>query len=139
MPVKGHSTQLHFGDADTYADSETWTQISGITEITPVNVEAEDVDVSSMDSPEQYDEFDPGWASASDVEATLHYEKEKQEDVLALFRVPKGYKTTFSDGSHWGFSGYLKAVGNEVERKGIVSLKVKFKISGKPVFVKAGA
>lgn len=129
--------RITLGDADTYADTETWTKLAAVVELTPPVADAESVDVSHMESEEQYEEKDPGWASVSDVEATIQHEKAKNETVLGLFRQVKGWKVVFSDGSHWGFTGFLASVGNEVERKGIVTIKVKITISGKPTFVKA--
>src|SRR5688500_4393426 len=137
MSTKGHSTKLEFGDAATVAGSTTWTPVAKITEITPPNVEAEDIDVSHMESPDQVNEYDPGWAEGGEVEATIQYEKAANETVYNLFRVPKGYRIVFVDGSKWNFDGYMKAFGNEVERKGIVTAKITIKLSGKPEFVKA--
>jgi len=138
MATKGHSTKLEFGDAATVAGSTTWTPLAKITEITPPNsIEAEDIDVSHMESADQFNEYDPGWAEGGEVECTIQYDKEQNEDVYALFRVPKGFRAVFVDGSKWNFNGYIKAFGNEVERKGIVTAKITIKISGKPEFVKA--
>ena len=139
MAVKGHSASLHYGNGADYSASTSFTKLAGVTELTPPTVDAEKIDVSNMDSPQNYMENDAGEASVSDVECTLQYEKERNEDVLELFRVPKGFKVVFSDGSHWGFSGFISSVGNETERKGIVSLKIKITVSGKPIFVKATA
>jgi len=139
MATKGHSTKLEFGDAATVAGSTTWTPVAKITEITPPNaIEAEDIDTSHMESPDQFNEYEPGWAEGGEVELTIQYDKEQNEDVYALFRVPKAYRITFVDGSKWHLNNsYVKAFGNEVERKGIVTAKITIKISGKPEFVKA--
>jgi len=139
MAIKGHSASLHVGNQADFATSTTFTKLAKLTELGGITLEAEDVDVSHMDSPDQFEQTDPGWANAGSVEATLQYEKAQQEDVLDLFRVPKGFKVAFSDGSFWGFSGFVASVGNEVERKGIVTLKVKIRISGKPEFTAAAA
>jgi hypothetical protein len=137
MATKGHSTKLEYGDEDTYEDSETFTALAKVTELGGISIEGEDIDVSHMESVEQFAEFDPGWADAGEVEATLQFEKTQNETVYGLFRQPKGFRMVFSEGSKWGFSGYIKGFSNEVERKGIVTAKVTIKISGKPVFVKA--
>src|SRR3954469_23071654 len=101
MSTKGHSTKLEFGDAATVAGSTTWTPVAKVTELTPPNVEAEDIDVSHMESPEQFEEFDPGWANGGEVEATIQFEKTENETVYGLFRQPKGYRLSFVDGSKW--------------------------------------
>lgn len=137
--MKGHSTKIEYGNAATVAASTTWTALAKITELGGVNVEAEDIDVSHMESPDQFEEFDPGWANGGEVEATIQFEKTENETVYGLFRVPKGFRMVFVDGSKWNLNGYIRSFGNEVERKGIVTAKIKIKVSGKPEFVKAAA
>jgi hypothetical protein len=137
MATKGHSTKLAYGDAANYADSETWTDFAKITEITPPNVEADDIDISHMDSPDQFKEFTAGWADGGEVECTIQFAKAANAAVYGLFRQDKGYKVTFVDGSTWELNGYMKAFGNEVEREGIVTANVTIKVSGKPVFTPA--
>lgn len=139
MATKGHSTKLEFGNQANYADSTTWTEFAEITEITPPNVEADDIETSHMQSPEQFKEFDPGWADGGEVELTINFDKDQNETVYGLFRQKKGFKMTFVDGSAWKFNGYIKAFGNEVDREGIITAPITLKISGKPVFEKAPA
>lgn len=138
MATKGHSTKMEVGDGATYDASLTWAALfSKITELTPPKIEGEDIDTSHMESPDQFEEFDPGWANGGEVEFTAQFDKDKQESTYALFRVPRGFRMVFVDGSKWNLNGYIKGFANEAERKGIVTAKVTIKISGKPVFVKA--
>jgi hypothetical protein len=139
MAVKGHSAVLEFGDAATHAETNDWTKIAKVIELKPPTVKADDIDTSTMESEEQFEEFDPGWAQGGEPEATVQFNADDNETVYGLFRQPKGFRITFSNGSHWKFNGYLNEFGNETERKGIVTTKVKFKVSGKPVFVKTPA
>ncbi|MEM8738262.1 MAG: phage tail tube protein [Planctomycetota bacterium] len=130
----GHSATFEFGDEATVAASNSFTKLAGVTEIGGIAIEADDVDVSNMDSPEQFREFDPGWADAGEVEITLQFAKTQNTTLYGLFRVPKGFRVAFADGSTWEFDGYIKGIGNEIEREGIVSATVTAKISGKPAF-----
>lgn len=135
--TKGHSTVIEYGDAATYGDSATWTPFAGVTEATPPTPEADDIDVSHMGSEEQFREFTAGWADGGEVELTLQYAKAQAATVYGLFRQDKGFKVTFSDGSHWGVTGYIKSFGDEIDREGIITTAATIKVSGKPVFVEA--
>lgn len=134
MAIKGHSTILEVGDAETFAASNTFTKLGKVVDIQPFTAEADDIDVSHMESEEQWRDFDPGWAEAGEVEVTLQYEKTENVALMALFRVKRGYTVTFSDGSTWDLTGYINSIGQEVEREDIVETVVGVKISGKPVF-----
>lgn len=134
MAIKGHSTLLKYGDsAGTYPN-----KLGKVTEVTPPTVEAEDIDVSHMESPEQYDEFEPGWANGGDTQATLQMSSDDVTTALSLFRVPKFWQVLFSNGSSWRFPGYLKSIGTPVDRKGIVTIAVTVKVTGKPTFDTGG-
>lgn len=135
----GHSAAFEFGDGATVADSATWTKLAGVTEIGGLSFDADDVEVSNMDSPGQWKEFDPGWADAGEVEVTLQFQKAQNTTLFGLFRVPKGFRVVFADGSKWELDGYIKGLGNEVEREGIVSATATLKISGEPTFTAAAA
>src|SRR4051812_43149794 len=112
----GHSTKFAFGNGATLATSSTWTEIAQILEISPPEVEADDVETSNMASTDQFKTFDPGWADAGEVEISVQYEKAASTTIYGLFRVKKGFKMTFEDGSSWGFDGYVKKFGGEVDR-----------------------
>jgi hypothetical protein len=135
--TKGTKTKLEYGDAVDVATSASWTAIAKITDITPPEIKAEDIDVSNMDSADLFSEFEPGWAEGGEVECTIQFDKTQDAAVYGLFRQPKGWRMTFADTSMWQFNGYINSFGNEVERKGIVTTKIKLKISGKPEFVPA--
>src|SRR4051794_14657133 len=104
--TKGTKTKLEFGNGADVATSTTWTPIAKITDINPPEIKADDIDVSNMDSPADDDglpfaEFEPGWAEAGEVEVTAQFDKTQDAAVYGLFRVPKGYRMVFADGSMW--------------------------------------
>ena len=97
MAVKGSGTIIEFGNDETYAASNSWTKFAKVTEVTPPNVAAEDIDVSHMEAEEQFDEFDPGWASGGEPECTLQFDADEAETVYGLFRAKRGFRMTFSN------------------------------------------
>ncbi|MEM6560041.1 MAG: phage tail tube protein [Planctomycetota bacterium] len=139
MSVKGHSTTIAYGDDATYADSSGFTEFANVTGITPPKAEADDIDVTHMTSPEQWKEYEAGWADGGEVEFTVQFDKSQTSAVFGLFRQNKGYEITFSDGSTWGITGYIKAFGDEIDREGIVTTTLTIKVSGKPAFSPAAA
>lgn len=119
------------------AGATSWTDFAGIDDIKPPKIEAEDIDISNMTSADQFKEFVAGWANGGEAEVKIQFEKAQNATIYGLFRTTQGYRITFSDGSTWVFTGYIKSFANEVEREKIVTATVMVKISGKPVFTAA--
>lgn len=134
MATKGHSTKVSYGNLANVQDSTTWTPFAKITNAVPPKPQADDIDTSHMDSPDQFKEFEAGWADGGEVEITIQFDKEKNAEVYGLFRQTKGFRMEFSNGSRWEWTGYIKQFGNELEREGIITTTVTFKVSGKPAF-----
>jgi hypothetical protein len=137
--TKGATTTIAYGNAATHGDSSSWTDFAGVTEVTPPTFEADEIETSNMNSVEQWKEFVSGWADAGELEVTLQYDKDATEDIFALFREDRGFRITFSDGSTWEFSGFIKSYGDEIDREGIVTTQVSMKLSGIPEFTKAAS
>lgn len=147
MPVKGSQTKFGFStsdlsddDMDTAVSSDDLsgiTDLAKVTDIKPPKVETDDIDVSHMDSPEQHKQFAAGWANGGEVEVTVQFEKARNAAIYGAFRKNRVFRVTFFDGSTWGFKGYIKSFGNEVEREKIVTATVTCKVSGKPLFTPA--
>lgn len=135
--TKGHSTIIEVGDAATVDASAAWTKLGKVTEVTPLTLEGDEIDVSHMESADQWREFDPGWAEAGEIDVTLQYRADDNAAIYELFRVTRGYRITFADGSKWTAAGFIKTFGNEVEREGIVTTSVGIKLSGAPDFTAA--
>jgi hypothetical protein len=142
MAQKGSQVIMQYGNNPTYAASTTWTDIAEIIDITPPNIEADDIDASHMLSPNQMKEFLPGWGDGGEVELTVQYDKTRNAALYTLFRQPKGFRIMFADapgpsGSKWGLDGYVKGLQNTVEREGVITADLKIKVTGTPVFVPA--
>lgn len=136
MAVKGHSVKFSYADPGT---PTTYTAVAKVIDITPPNVEADDIDVSTMDSPDQFKEFTASWADGGECELTIQFSKQENGTIYSLFRADKAFKIEFSDGSNWTFNGYIKAFGNEVDREGVITTPITIKVSGRPTFTAAAA
>ncbi|MGE5611148.1 MAG: phage tail tube protein [Bacillota bacterium] len=142
MAVKGFKTGFAYSDLPM-SEATVWTAVARIRDITCPTAEAEDIETSAMDSPSDdqgpWKEWSAGWADAGEVELTIEFDKAKNGEIYALFRVDKAFRISFADGSTWSFAGYMKGFGNEVDRKDIVTAKVTIKVSGKPEYKAAAA
>src|SRR5256885_15905879 len=115
MAQKGSQVIMQYGNQSTYAASTTWTDIAEILDITPPNIEADDIDASHMMSPNQMKELLPGWGDGGEVELSVSFEKTKNGALYNLFREPKGFRIMFADtpgpsGSKKGMDGYIKGL-----------------------------
>ena len=147
MATKGFKTQLQYGNQSTAAASTVWVSFALIDDIKPPKIEADDIELSNMDSPTDasglpFKEYTAGWAEAGEIEVKCQFEKAQNMTVWSLFRQQKGYRVIFPDasgvaGSSWKVDGYLKSLQNESEREGIVTADFVIKITGVPVFTPA--
>ncbi len=134
----GHSTALASGDTADHATSTTWTPLAQIEAISAPDLDAADIKVSHMASPNQAEEYDPGWAESGEVTLELQFVKAQQTSLYSLFRVKKGWQITYQDGSTLKFNGYIKRVGApQPDREGIVKTSATIKVSGLPLFTAA--
>ena len=140
MAVKGSQTELFYGNGTTVANTSIWTPVATILDIKPPKVEADDIETSHMQTPNQVKTFDPGWADAGELECQIQFEKVQNATLYSLFRVPRAWRMRFSDlpspsGSKWEFeNSYIKSFANEVDREQLVTADIVIKISGPPVF-----
>lgn len=76
----GHGSVVRIGRGVT----PTWTTLTGVEDITFPDQTRGDEDVTSMDSPNETEEFIPSLRTAADWSLTKHYVPEDAEDVLLL-------------------------------------------------------
>jgi len=136
MATKGHSVVFEYGNTADHTTASAWTKLfTKVTDIQPYNLEGEAIDISHMESPEQYSERTSGWAEATDVELTAQHIKTEYAAALnTLFRVDKAFRIVFFDGTTLKFNGFLNNLGTTAERKGIVSTTASIVVNGKPVY-----
>lgn len=144
MSVPGYQTRIAYGDAANYADSTTFTEFAAVTEITPPELAADDIETSHMTTPKQIKTFLPGWADPGEISLTIEFKKDQAETVYDLFRVPRGYRVEFNDaptpsGSKLFADGYIKTIGPEVDRENLTTVNITIKVSGEIDFVPSPA
>lgn len=133
MAVKGRKSKLGYAAAA----EGPFTALAKITEVVPPRTTVDRVDVTHMESPDEYLEREPGWADAGDIEVKIQFAAANAATIQGLSGVMKYWQVEFSDGSTWTAQGFIADIGDQVEFKGIVSTDIKICVTGKPVWAAA--
>jgi hypothetical protein len=147
MSTPGYESRLAFGNTADFETSSTWTEFSAVIELEPPTLEADDIETSNMLTPGQVKTWAPGWADSGEISATLEFAAADVKNLYTKFRVPLSWKLSFNDApegedstpSHLLANGYIKSIGAEVDREGLVTVPVVIKVSGATEFVEAAA
>jgi Lambda phage tail tube protein, TTP len=136
--TEGYGAKLQYSATmPAPSPSGSWTDIADVVDIKPPKTEAEDIDTSTMVSPQQYKEFVAGWATAGEIECKIHFSKTQNASLFGVFRLMQSWQILFADGSALQAKGYLKTFANEIDREKLVQADITVKISGPPAFVAA--
>jgi len=143
MGVKAFKTRIEVADTETYQEATEWTPFARVMSITPPGLTANEIDTTHLESEDEFEEADPGFAKAEDATWKLQWDKDQAETLYDLFRVKKGFRVMYNDapapsGSRLLFNGWIKAIANEeITRDNRVEADIVVRIIGKPDFVKA--
>lgn len=140
---------LYVSDNDsTYAaevaGSNAFTELTQVTNISPPQRTATDIDTTHLKSAENYETFRAGRKNAGELTFTVQYTATQFATIIGLFGVDKGWKMLFADDTDTeihdgglGLDGYIKSIGKPFEADGLVLCEVTIKISGKPTVIAA--
>ena len=136
--VKGYNYQIEYGSA-ALSGTPTYSELSDrVEEVSPPKPEIDEVDVTHMQSPDQWKEYLAIWKDQGEFSATMQFQKETYtllEDVL--FGEVRAYRFTDNDGNKLVTDAFLKSFGQVVDRAGIVKIEATWKASGPPDFTAA--
>lgn len=115
--------------------------IGGLTSIGEIGVESEEIDTTTLDSPDGYKEFEPGLKDAGEVALAGDIKSEATvEKMLALAESQsmEAWVVTYPSGATWAFSGFIKSFKDgEKTAEGKASYTASIRISGKPIYTKS--
>jgi len=126
--IKGYGT--------TFAGAALSTVVE-VTKLSGPSVEADDIELTHMASPNGYKEFIAGLVNGGAMNLELNYTKAQSTSLLAAVGTNDTFTMTLPDSSTWVFTGYVKSLGQETPMSDKVSNTAAIKISGKPVFTAA--
>lgn len=114
------------------------TAIGGLTSIGGVEVSADTVDVTALDSEGGYREFLPGFKDAGEVPLEGFLDDEDAGQLAAYTALESGEvqkcEISFPNGSKWAFDGIVTGFSTSASLEDAVSFSATIKVSGKPTF-----
>lgn len=135
MTVRALGTTLEMG--------ETPMKVAGLTEIGGLQLSADTVDVTTLDSDGGYREFIGGFKDAGEVSLSGYFDNtvgKGQAEIYAAFE--SGSVTDFvirfpeSLNAKWSFKGIVTGFETGVTLEDPVSFAATIKVSGKPILGK---
>ena len=109
--------------------------IAQITSISVSGMEVDDLDVTTMLSPNGWKEFVAGLKDASEIALQLLYFKTAHNTIQgALGSANEAWTVTLADSATFVCSGYIKSLGIESPMEDKMTQSCTIKLSGEPEF-----
>lgn len=112
--------------------------VGGLTSIGEVGIESEEIETTTLDSPEGFKEFIPGFKDGGEVPiAGIIKDETSMEKLytLANSQTTEKWIITYPSGSTWKFSAFLKSFKDgEKTPDGTLGFSGALRISGAPEF-----
>lgn len=106
-----------------------------ITKIGIVGQEADEVEITTMNSPDNYKEFIAGLIDAKSLSLNLLYERVNMGILLPRVGQPNEIWTiVFPDTSTFVVTGHIKQIGTEIDMKDKIMQTCTIRLSGPPAF-----
>lgn len=134
MPgLDGFGTQFQRGDG---ADPEVFTAIGNVLSVSGPSRSRATLDMSSQDSPDQYNEFLGGFVNGGEVSFDVNYDPAKHDSLNEDFHdpLPRNYKIVFPDDATttWAFKAVMTAFEPTAPHDDKMTASLSFQVSGKP-------
>src|SRR5262245_22317383 len=104
MAVKAYGTKLQYKDGGDFED------LARVKSIKPAKLTAKEIDTTTLESPDEMEEFVAGLGNGGEVEATIEYDKDRTADLYELYRVSTQYRIRYPDGSGHEYDGWLSEI-----------------------------
>lgn len=143
MAQKSFKTRIEYGNNETYAESTTWTPFAKVLEITPPPLNSDSIECTTLESPDEMREWEPGLGDAGEATFKLQWEKTQNTTLYSLWRQKKGFRIVYADlpqpsGSKLRFDGFIQNIAGEtITKDNCVEAEITIKIIGKPDFAPA--
>jgi predicted secreted protein len=110
------------------------TAIAGLTSIGGLELSAETIDITTLDSPGSYRQFASSFKDAGEVSLSGYFEHVSHSVILADFEAgtTDAYTITFPNGATWTFDGVVVGFTTGFELEDLVSFEATIKVSGEP-------
>ena len=122
------------------AETTDW-KIGSLTSISEVGAEASEIDVTTLDSPDQAKEYLSGEKDAGDIEIEGFLKNNSDEStiprLMSLMQngTVESWTVTYPSGAKWEFRAFVKSVrSSDTTTDGQRGFSASFRVSGLPKF-----
>ncbi|WP_431888734.1 phage tail tube protein [Nocardiopsis alba] len=135
--MNAHGTILERGNGDATGETpETFTKIANSTNLSGPALERAEIDVTSHDSEDGWQEFIGGLKNAGEVGVDVNYRPSVHDILAADFEddEPRNYRIVFPDPDEtaWEFRAFLKGFEPSFPHDDKAEASLTFKVTGKP-------
>lgn len=113
------------------------TTVGGLTSISGVEISADTIDVTTLDSTDGYREFIGGFIDGGEVSADGYLSDVGTEEETLVGLVGGAEQScdiTFSNGAKWAFDGVVTGFSTSADLEDAIGFSITIKVSGKPTF-----
>jgi len=133
MALAGFGTKLKMGDG---AETPTYAEIAGVTNISGPSFSVDTEDVTDMDSTNGWEEHIPTIKRSGEVALDIHFEPTEttHTDVTSALGEQRSFQLVFPDDSstQWDFDAIITGFETEEPYDGKISGSINLKITGEP-------
>lgn len=135
----GFGTKLLKGDGATPTEAFTDFGIE-ITSITPPGLSRDSIDVTHMQSPDEFREFIEGLMNAGEFSCDLNWKPSATDTIVAeLISGKANWQMQFPNGVTWTMSAFVTNYPITVPMDNKMTASVTWKVSGKPTLDTSGS
>ena len=113
------------------------TTVGGLTSISGVEISADTIDVTTLDSTDGYREFIGGFIDGGEVSADGYLSDLGTAEATLVTKVGGDEEEcviTFSNGATWAFDGVVTGFSTSADLEDAIGFSITIKVSGKPTF-----
>ncbi len=122
--------------------SGTHLPVLGLTKISEFGVEGSELDVTDLNSPNNFKEYIPGFLDGGEVSCEGFIKDESNFSAmvaLAVAGTTQNWETLAPDGAKWFFQGFVKMWKEaEASVEGIRGFTGSIRITGMPIYASTG-
>lgn len=130
----GYGGKFHRESDDS---PSVYVEVAEVLSITPPQLSREEVDVTHLQSPNEYNEYRPGMKDGGSPTISMAFLPANATNVNMLADFEDGtlrnYKITYPDTSTWIFEAFISGyTPGEIANNERITAEVTFRINGKP-------
>jgi len=123
-------------------DETETLRIANLTSIGAIGLESDEIDITDLDSPEDYKEYIAGAKDPTTVEMEGNFKDESAMQKLMNLsntRTVEAWRVDYPSGASWSFNAYIKSfTDGDKTTDGLITFTSGLRITGKPTFTPAG-